>query len=116
MKSIPTSADLPTAQAACTDTCPVAKAASVIDGRWTTLIVRDLLPGKKRYSQLLTSLQGISPKVLADRLRFLEAQGILLKTTYPVVPPKTEYELTDKGRKLQAVIEAMAAFGASLDG
>lgn len=102
------------ADLSCTSSCPVARAASVIDGRWTTLIIRDLLPGKRRYSELLASLSGISPKVLADRLRFLEAQGLLTKTIYPVVPPKTEYELTPTGRKLEAVIQAMAAFGAGL--
>lgn len=106
---------LPGADSACTTGCPVARAASVIDGRWTTLIIRDLLPGKRRYSELLASLGGISPKVLAERLRFLEAQGVVHKTTYPVVPPKTEYELTATGRQLEAVIQAMAAFGASLD-
>lgn len=101
--------------AACTVTCPVAKTARLIDGRWTTLIVRDLLSGTKRYSELLASLTGISPKVLADRLRFLEAQGVLTKTIYPVIPPKTEYTLTARGRRLQAVIQAMADFGQSLD-
>lgn len=101
--------------AACTVTCPVARTARLIDGRWTTLIVRDLLSGTKRYSELLASLTGISPKVLADRLRFLEAQGVLTKTIYPVIPPKTEYTLTARGRRLQAVIQAMADFGQSLD-
>lgn len=108
---VPTGADT----AACTVTCPVAKTARLIDGRWTTLIVRDLLSGTKRYSELLASLTGISPKVLADRLRFLEAQGVLSKTIYPVIPPKTEYSLTAKGQRLQAVIQAMADFGLSLD-
>ena len=106
--------ELPAREDTCTTGCPVARAASVIDGRWTTLIIRDLLPGKRRYSELLASLGGVSPKVLAERLRFLEAQGVVHKTTYPVVPPKTEYELTATGRKLEAVIQAMAAFGASL--
>ena len=108
-------ADLPLAQETCNATCPVAKAASVLDGRWTTLIIRDLLPGKRRYSELLASLTGISPKVLADRLRFLEAQGVLIKTIYPVMPPKTEYELSPRGQQLQPVILAMAAFGATLN-
>ncbi|MBK9219467.1 MAG: helix-turn-helix transcriptional regulator [Uliginosibacterium sp.] len=98
----------------CTLACPVAKTAQLIDGRWTTLIVRDLLSGKKRYSELLSSLQGISPKMLAARLRFLEAQGLVSKTIYAVVPPKTEYELTAKGQQLHAVIQAMATFGAGL--
>ena len=95
----------------CAQDCPVGKTARLIDGRWSTRIVRDLLPGKQRYSQLLASLEGISPKVLAARLRFLESEGILIKTIYPEVPPRTEYELTPRGRRLQGVIQAMAEFG-----
>ena len=95
----------------CPIDCPVARTAALLDGRWTTRIVRDLLPGKRRYSELLHSLQGISPKVLAARLRFMEEQGLLVKTIYPEVPPKTEYTLTAKGQRLQPVIAAMAAFG-----
>lgn len=102
------------AKAECDDECPVRKTANILDGRWTTLIVRDLLPGKKRYSELLKSLQGISPKMLAARLSFLEAHGIVSKKIYPVVPPKTEYELTTLGRNLEHVIAAMAAFGEKL--
>jgi DNA-binding HxlR family transcriptional regulator len=93
----------------------VGRAARILDGRWTTRIVRDLLPGKRRYSELLRALAGISPKVLAARLRFLEDEEILRKTTYPEVPPRTEYALTTKGRRLQAVIEAMAKFGATIE-
>ena len=99
----------------CADSCPVGRAARILDGRWTTRIVRDLLPGKRRYSELLRTLAGISPKVLAARLRFLEDEGIIRKKTYPEVPPRTEYELTAKGKRLQQVIEAMAHFGAALD-
>ena len=98
----------------CVDSCPVARAARIIDGKWTTQIVRDLLPGKKRYSELLRSLEGISPKVLAARLRFLQEEGLLTKTIYPEVPPRTEYTLTRRGRRLTGVISAMAAFGKGL--
>lgn len=100
--------------AACDDSCPVRRTAQIIDGKWTTQIVRDLLPGKKRYSELQQSLAGISPKVLAARLRFLEQQGIVAKTIYPEIPPRTEYRLTTLGRKLQGVIAAMADFGMKL--
>lgn len=90
------------------------RTALVIDGKWTTQIVRDLLPGKKRYSELIASLPGISPKVLSQRLRMLEQRGLLTKTIYPEVPPRTEYQLTPLGRELKVVIEAMARFGAVL--
>lgn len=98
----------------CDDACPVARASDVLSGKWTTLIVRDLLPGKKRYSQLQRSLTGISPRMLAARLSMLEQAGLITKTIYPTVPPKTEYELTDAGRRIEPVIAAMAAFGAGL--
>ncbi len=95
----------------CATSCPVAKAAHILDGRWTSRIVRDLLSGKKRYSELLHSLTDISPKVLSARLNFLEQEGIVSKTTYPEIPPRTEYQLTARGEKLRAVIDAMAEFG-----
>lgn len=95
----------------CDETCPVARTARLIEGKWTTRIVRDLLTGKKRYSELQRSLAGISPKVLAERLRFLEDEGLIEKTIYPVVPPHTEYRLTKLGGKLRGVILAMARFG-----
>jgi len=98
----------------CNATCPVSKAASVIDGKWTTLIIRDLLPGKRRYFELMQSLKGISPKILAARLRAMEQQGLLVKTIYPEVPPRTEYELTERGMRLSGVIAAMAEFGLTL--
>lgn len=101
-------------QAACDDECPVSRAALLIDGRWTTLIIRDLLGGTRRYSELQTSLKGISPKVLAARLRFLEQHGLIHKKIYPVVPPRTEYSLTPLGVGLSDVIQAMAVFGAAL--
>lgn len=101
-------------QTACSDECPVSRTARLIDGRWTTLIIRDLLGGTRRYSELQASLTGISPKVLAARLRFLEQQGLILKKVYPVVPPRTEYSLTPLGASLSGVIQAMAVFGTAM--
>jgi DNA-binding HxlR family transcriptional regulator len=102
--------------AACTGECPVHRTAQIIDGKWTTQIVRDLLPGKKRYSELLAGLPAISPKILAQRLRLLEAQGLLTKTIYAEVPPRTEYQLTALGLRLKGVIKEMARFGEALKG
>ena len=98
----------------CDDECPVARASEILSGKWTTLIVRDLLSGKKRYSELQRSLLGISPRMLAARLSMLEQAGLITKRIYPTVPPKTEYELTEAGRRIEPVIAAMAAFGAGL--
>jgi len=98
----------------CDDACPVRKTADILDHKWVTLIVRDLLSGKKRYSELAHSLTGISAKVLSERLQQLEANGIITRTVYPTVPPSTEYGLTALGQKLEAVIQAMQDFGSLL--
>ncbi len=95
----------------CSADCPVHKTAQIIEGKWTTLIVRDLLGGKKRYSELQKSVGNISPKLLAARLRLLEQNNLIKRTVYPTVPVTTEYELTDLGRKLEDVIKAMGEFG-----
>jgi DNA-binding HxlR family transcriptional regulator len=94
--------------------CPVQKTAKILDGKWTTLIVRDLIGGKKRYSELQRSLSGISPRLLAARLRLLEQNGLLTRTVYSTVPPTTEYELTGLGYGFREVIEAMAKFGSQI--
>jgi len=98
----------------CDTGCPVRRAAEVIGHKWSTLIVRDLLTGKKRYSELERSLIGISPKVLSDRLQELEAHRVIVRTEYPTVPPTTDYELTELGKSLEGVIRAMYEFGLSL--
>ncbi len=97
--------------AACNPDCPVCKTARIIEGEWTTLIIRELLGGCRRYSELQRSLDGISPKVLAARLRFLAEQGLIERTVYDTIPPTTEYALTDKGSKFEQVIRAMASIG-----
>ena len=98
----------------CTAECPVKKTAGIIEGKWTTLVIRELLPGKRRYSELQRALDGISPKILTARLRHLEREKLLKRTVYPTVPPTTEYELTPLGCGLEMVINAMAAFGNKL--
>jgi DNA-binding HxlR family transcriptional regulator len=98
----------------CDDECPIKKTSDVIEGRWTTLVIRELLPGKKRFSEIQRALTGISPKVLTVRLRLLERRQILTRTVYATVPPMTEYELTPLGRQLEAVLNAMADFGQQL--
>ncbi|MEX0953870.1 MAG: helix-turn-helix domain-containing protein [Rhizobiaceae bacterium] len=98
----------------CDAECPVSRASGILSGKWTTLIIRDLLSGKKRYSELARSLAGISPRMLAARLDMLCEAGLVAKTIYPTVPPKTEYELTAEGRRIEPVIAAMAEFGARL--
>lgn len=100
--------------APCEPTCPVSRAAKILDGKWTTLIFRELLRGTRRYSQLQRGLEGISPRMLALRLAALESEGLISKTIYPTVPPETEYALTAQGRRIEPVIAAMATFGEQL--
>jgi len=100
--------------AICDVNCPVRKTAEIIDGKWVTLIIRDLLSGKKRYSELLKSLGGVSPKILAARLKYLEEKEVITRKLYPTVPPKTEYQLTKLGLRLKEVVMAMDKFGRNL--
>ncbi len=95
----------------CDDACPVRLAADIVGHKWTTLVVRDLLPGKKRYSELQRSIGGISPRMLAARLKELENAGIITRTVFPTIPPTTEYQLTRLGRRLEKLIGALAEFG-----
>ncbi len=98
----------------CNDTCPVFKASRVLSGKWTTLIIRDLLSGKKRYSELLRSVEGVSPKMLASRLDFLEDKRLINRKVIPTVPITTEYSLTQLGKETEKVIYAMSNFGEKL--
>jgi DNA-binding HxlR family transcriptional regulator len=88
--------------------CPVARFLGALDGPWATLIVRELLPGPRRFGELQSQLVGISPKTLTDRLRKLESFGVLTRTDHGESPPKVVYELTKAGRKVEAVLVAMA--------
>jgi DNA-binding HxlR family transcriptional regulator len=91
--------------------CTVERTLEVIGGKWTTLILRDLLTGTKRFGELRSSLGNIPPKTLTERLRNLEEQGALERVQFPEIPPRVEYTLTEKGRALGAIIEAMAHWG-----
>ena len=96
------------------DDCPIEKTAKIIEGKWTTLVIRELLTGKKRYSELQKALVGISPKILTTRLRMLEKERLITRKVYPTVPPTTEYKLTALGQRLEVVLYAMSKFGESL--
>ena len=92
-------------------TCPVCRTADVVCGKWTLLLVRDLAEGRSRFCELERSLAGISPRTLSLRLRALEEEGIVERRTYAEVPPRVEYQLTEKGRDLLPIIESMRAYG-----
>jgi DNA-binding HxlR family transcriptional regulator len=93
------------------DTCPVCRTAEIVCGKWTLLIIRDLAEGRSRFCELERSLAGISPRTLSLRLRALEEEGVLERQTFPEVPPRVEYVLTEKGRALVPLIESMRAYG-----
>jgi len=92
--------------------CPVCRTADVVCGKWTLLVIRDLAAGCSRFCELERSLEGISPRTLSLRLRALEEEGIVARNTFPEVPPRVEYELTEKGRALVPLIEDMRRYGA----
>jgi DNA-binding HxlR family transcriptional regulator len=92
-------------------TCPVERTAHLLGDSWTILIVRDLMNGSKRFGQLQDSLGSVSPKTLSHRLKMLEQAAIITRRAYPEIPPRVEYALTEKGRALCQVIDAMRTFG-----
>ena len=91
--------------------CPVERTVNLIGGKWTMLILRDLLVGTKRFGELRTSLAGVSPKTLTDKLRELEGDGLVQRKIYPEVPPRVEYSLTPRGQSLQKIFDAMQEWG-----
>jgi DNA-binding HxlR family transcriptional regulator len=93
------------------DSCPVCRTAEIVCGKWTLLVIRDLSEGRSRFCELERSLRGISPRTLSLRLRALEEEGVVERHTYPEVPPRVEYALTEKGRALLPLIEDMRSYG-----
>lgn len=94
--------------------CPVQTCLEFISDKWKVLILRDLFTGTKRFSELKKSLSPITQKMLTQQLREMENDGLIDRKVYPVVPPKVEYSLTDFGRTLEPVIEAMKDWGTNL--
>jgi len=92
--------------------CPVAHAMSLVGERWAMLVVRELLKGPRRYTDLAAGLPGIGTNILATRLRELEAAGVLRKRKLPPPAASTVYELTEYGAGLEEVVHAMARWGA----
>jgi DNA-binding HxlR family transcriptional regulator/SAM-dependent methyltransferase len=92
-------------------TCSVAGAAEIVGSKWTVLIVHDLSEGPRRFTELERSCAGISPRTLAERLRWLESEEIVLRQSYPESPPRVEYALTAKGKALLPVVQEMRRFG-----
>ena len=91
--------------------CPVETTLMLIGNKWKVLILRDLMPGTKRFGELQRSVGHVSQKVLTAQLRDMEAPGLVLRTVYPEVPPRVEYSLTALGRSLKPILDVMGAWG-----
>lgn len=91
--------------------CPVETTLMLIGDKWKVLILRDLLPGTKRFGELKRSVGNVSQKVLTAQLRDMEEKGLLERKVYAEVPPRVEYTLTALGQSLRPILEAMAGWG-----
>lgn len=91
--------------------CPVATTVQMIGSKWKLLIMRNLLTRPWRFNELKKDLEGISQKVLTDSLRSMEADGIVVRTVYPEVPPRVEYSLSELGESMRPIMNAMEQWG-----
>lgn len=91
--------------------CVIAQTLDVLGDRWTLLILRDLMAGLHRYNDILESCAGMSPNVLSDRLKRLEAEGLVDRSYYKELPPRVEYTLTEKGWTVRPILSALVEWG-----
>ena len=91
--------------------CPVATAVSLIGGKWKLLIIRNLKERPWRFNELQRDIEGISQKVLTDSLRQMIDDGLVYRHDYQAMPPKVEYGLTELGKEMLSIIDALADFG-----
>ena len=87
--------------------CPVETTLTLISDKWKALILRDLMPGTKRFGELKKSVGNVSQKVLTSQLREMEQSGLVARTVYPEVPPRVEYTLTDRAKTLRPILESL---------
>jgi DNA-binding HxlR family transcriptional regulator len=91
--------------------CPIARTLDLLGDRWTLLVVRELLRGRRRFKDIESGLPGIPPNLLSDRLKALEQARIVTREYFRELPPRVEYSLTDRGRSLEVVLESIAGWG-----
>lgn len=91
--------------------CPVETTLMLIGDKWKVLILRDLMPGTKRFGELKKSIGNVSQKVLTAQLRDLEEKGLVSRKVYAEVPPRVEYSLTELGKSLSPILDAMREWG-----
>ncbi len=87
--------------------CPVETTLLIIGEKWKVLILRELLTGTKRFGEIKAAISGVSQKVLTQKLREMEADGLLIRTVFPEVPLRVEYTLTDLGESLEPILNSM---------
>ncbi|MFQ5577861.1 MAG: winged helix-turn-helix transcriptional regulator [Anaerolineae bacterium] len=93
------------------DICPIERVVKLLGSKWTLLIIRDLMNGCRRFGQLQKSIGGINPRTLSQRLSALETAGLVIRRAYAEIPPRVEYALTEKGRALSPLLDAMREYG-----
>jgi DNA-binding HxlR family transcriptional regulator len=91
--------------------CPVEITLALLSSKWKILIIRELLTGTKRFSDIKRALGDVTQKMLTQSLRGLEEDGLIIRKVYPVVPPHVEYSLSELGQSLNPVIESMRTYG-----
>lgn len=91
--------------------CPVETTLMLIGDKWKVLILRDLMPGTKRFGELKKSIGSVSQKVLTTQLRDMEEKGLVSRKVYAEVPPRVEYSLTELGKSLNPILDAMRVWG-----
>ena len=91
--------------------CPVETTLTIIGDKWKVLILRDLMPGTKRFGELKKSVGNVSQKVLTAQLRTMEESGLVNRKVYAEVPPRVEYSLTELGKSLKPILDSMRAWG-----
>lgn len=91
--------------------CPVETTLMLISNKWKVLILRDLMPGTKRFGELKKSVGNVSQKVLTAQLRDMEDSGLVNRKVYAEVPPRVEYSLTELGKSLKPILDAMWTWG-----
>lgn len=91
--------------------CPVATTVQLIGNKWKLLILRNLRMRPWRFNELQKSLEGISQKVLTQSLRSMEADGLIVRTVYAEVPPRVEYSLSELGKTIRPILDAMEQWG-----
>lgn len=91
--------------------CPVATTVALVGSKWKLLVLRNLMARPWRFNELKRDLNGISQKVLTDSLRSMESDGLIIRQTFPEIPPRVEYSLSPLGESMRPIIAAMEQWG-----